>query len=134
VILPNWQDELVNFNRSFPFNTVNRNDKIKVYAIISPGEANVPQWRENFWIKAQMIWSDKGDIWLSKRLLSPRPRAEWNWVEGDDPRVSWGDLYLLFSQLQTGQAVGNDDGFVLLLPSAENRSSLSRLADEHKGK
>jgi hypothetical protein len=45
-------------------------------------------------------------------------------VESDDPRVSWTDIYTFFSQLQMGQSVGGEDGFMLLLPSPQNEKIL----------
>ncbi|MCU1266094.1 MAG: hypothetical protein JWM21_2412 [Acidobacteria bacterium] len=117
----NWQDELVNFNRSFPLHPINRKSNLRVGALISPGEPEVVHWQQEFAVRTQAIWSNGGDVWISRRLLSPRPRPEWNWVEGDDPRVSWNDLYRYASRLEVGQSVGGEDGFVLLAASEQNR-------------
>ena len=46
-------------------------------------------------------WAKGGDAWLSARLLSAKPEPHWNWVEGDDPRVKWDDIYKFFAQLHT---------------------------------
>ncbi len=122
IFTANWHDDLVNFSRSFPFNPINQNRDIRVGALITPTEPEVAHWQQDFSERAQSIWEKGGEVWISKRLLSPRPRADWNWVEGDDPRVSWNDLYRYSSQLELGKAAGGDDGFVLLLPSERNRS------------
>lgn len=121
VFAANWQDDLVNFNRSFPLNPVNRNNNLIIGALISPGEPEVARWQQEFSTRAESIWANGGDVWISRRLLSERPRPEWNWVEGDDPRISWTDLYRYASRLELGQSVGGDDGFVLLAPSEQNR-------------
>jgi hypothetical protein len=84
----------------------------------------IPVWRESFAAKAQSVWSAGGDFWISKRLLAPRPKAEWNWVEGDDPRITWRDIYEYFSRFDYGQGVGGDDGFVLLTRSPKNNRLL----------
>jgi hypothetical protein len=120
IFTANWQDDLVNFNRSFPLNPVNRNSNLLIGALISPGEPEVARWQQEFSSRAQSVWSNGGDVWISRRLLSARPRPEWNWVEGDDRRVSWSDLYRYAARLELGQSVGGDDGFVLLLPSEQN--------------
>jgi hypothetical protein len=120
IFTANWQDDLVNFNRSFPLNPVNRNSNLHIGALISPGEPEVARWAQEFSGRAQSIWSNGGDVWISRRLLSERPRSEWNWVEGDDIRVSWSDLYRYASRLEVGRSVGGDDGFVLLTPSEHN--------------
>ena len=58
--------------------------------------------------------------------MSARPQAHWNWVEGDDKRVSWTDVYSFFIGFELGESVGGDDGFVRLLPSERNKSLLSQ--------
>jgi general stress protein CsbA len=121
VFTANWQDDLVNFNRSFPLSPINRNNNLRIGSLISPGEPEVAYWQKDFSSRVQSIWARGGDVWLSRRLLSPRPHWDWNWVEGDDARVSWNDLYRYASKLELGQSVGGDDGFVLLLPSERNR-------------
>ena len=125
VFTANWQDDLVNFNRSFPLNPLNRNGNLVVGALISPGEPEVARWQQEFSTRAQSVWSTGGDVWISRRLLSPRPRPEWNWVEGDDRRVSWSDLYRYAARLELGQIVGGDDGFSLLAPSERNRQVMN---------
>jgi hypothetical protein len=125
IFTANWQDDLVNFNRSFPLNPVNRNSNLKIGALISPGEPEVARWQQEFSTRAQAIWNNGGDVWISRRLLSEKPRPEWNWVEGDDRRVSWSDLYRYVSRLEVGQSVGGDDGFVLLTQSEQNWKRLS---------
>ena len=132
VITANWQDELVNFNRTFPFNPVNRKQNLQIGAVITPGRSETTSWRDDFLKSAESVWNKGGDVWLSKRLFASTPKPEWNWVEGDTPNISWTDLYNLFSQLDLGQSTGGADGFVLLLPSERNKESIRRSADETK--
>ena len=128
VVTANWQDDLINFNRSFPLDPINRNNNLHLVSVITPGEAQTVRWREDFSLGAQSTWGKGGDIWLSKRLFASRPLSDWNWVEGDDPRVSWTDLHEFFSRLEVGQSVGGDDGFVLILPSSHNKEILATFA------
>jgi hypothetical protein len=121
----NWQDNLINFSRSFPLHPLNRNSNLRIGALISPGEPEVARWRQEFSTRVQSTWAKGGDVWISRRIWSDKPRPEWNWVEGDDKRVSWTDLHNFASHLELGQSVGGDDGFVLLTPSDQNKKVLA---------
>jgi 4-amino-4-deoxy-L-arabinose transferase-like glycosyltransferase len=128
VYLPNWQDDLVNFGRSFPFHPVNRQPNLRLDALVTPGIAQAALWREGFAKRAEEVWSAGGDVWVSRRVLSERPLAEWNWVEGDEPSVSWADFKRFFSQLKMSEAVGGEDGFMMLVRDEGNASVLRPLA------
>ena len=132
VVTSHLQDEINNFTRDFLFNPINRSGKLHYYPMVALNTAQVDNWRQTFAAEVLRIWDGNGDMWVSKRILHPRPKEEWNWVEGDDPRVSWTDLYNYFSQFQFGQEVGGEDGFVLLLPSPQNKEILSKLAQQPK--
>jgi hypothetical protein len=81
-------------------------------------------WRNIFAAKTLALWDQGGDVWITKRLLHSHPSPEWEWVEGDDPRVTWKDIYLFFAQLEMGQSVGGEDGFVLVQHSPRNEQFL----------
>jgi hypothetical protein len=117
-------DELMEFNRNFPFSPINRSGVLNLYPLLTPGSVDIGRWRESFSSRAMLSWRSGGDVWISNRLFRPTPKAGWNWVEGDDSRVSWSDLGPFFSRLPYGESVGGDDGFILLLRSAENQKSL----------
>jgi len=125
VMVSHLQDDLANFTRDFLFNPVIRNNNLHYVAVLAINTSQVDHWRQESSEQITKVWAKNGDVWLTRRLLSPRPRWDWNWVEGDDPRVSWIDLYNHFSKFETGQAVGGDDGFVLLLPSERNKELLA---------
>lgn len=130
VVTSHLQDEINNFTRDFLFNPINRVGNLHYYPMVAPNTAQVDNWRQTFAAETLRIWDSNGDMWVSKRMLNSRPKEEWNWVEGDDPRVSWTDLYNYFSQFQFGPDVGGEDGFVLLQPSPQNRDILSKLAQQ----
>jgi hypothetical protein len=127
VIAVTWQDELVNFWRSYPFHPLNRANSLRIGALVTPGTTLAGEWREGFAEEALATWRRGGDVWLSKRVLSPRPRREWNWAEGDEKRVSWVDVYGFFSNVEKGEAAGGDDGFVLIPPTVRNQEYLIRM-------
>jgi len=124
----NFQDEVYSFTRDFPLNPINRDGNLKVSSLIEVGGKSASEWRQDFALRAQTAWNQDGDVWVTRRVLSPRPAADWNWVEGDDKRVSWADFHSFFSQLEFGESVGGDDGFTMVVPSAKNRMVLSQLS------
>ncbi len=126
VITVNQQDEVWAFYWSFPLHPINRAGSLSVQHLVEPGTNQALQWRHGFASRTFSVWSASGDVWVSKRVLSPHPRPEWAWVEGSDPRVSWTEIYGSFSRLEMGRSVGGGDGFVLLLSSPKNRESLRR--------
>ncbi|MEN3329568.1 MAG: hypothetical protein V7638_4375 [Acidobacteriota bacterium] len=127
ILAVNWQDDLVNFSRSYPFHQLNRAGDLRIGALVTPGTTTTVDWRQGFATQAEETWSRGGDMWVSQRAFSPRPLPDWNWAEGDEKRVSWPDFQKFFSQLELGEAVGGPDGFVLILPTEKNREFLQRL-------
>jgi hypothetical protein len=134
LITVTWQDELVNFSRSFPFHPLNQAGNLRIGALVTPGTTLAADWRKGFASQTLETWNRDGDMWVSRRVLSPRPRPEWNWAEGDEKRVSWPDFHSFFSQMELGESVGGDDGFILVPLSPKNRQFLEQqvLADQRK--
>ncbi len=127
VFVATYQDELITFSRTYPFDPINRSGRFHIDALISPGTSWNLRWREDFASRSLSTWSGSGEVWISKRVLSAHPRAEWNWAEGADRRVSWSDLYRLFSRLELTDDVGGPDGFVRLSHSSGNERILGAL-------
>jgi hypothetical protein len=127
LVTTHLQDELVNFHASYPFHPVNRHGNYSLYSAVVVSTSQVDRWREAFAARAAAVWSMGGDVWITNRIFSVRPRPEWNWVEGDDRRVSWSDINRFFSQLEMGDSAGGEDGFTLLLPSQKNTELLRRV-------
>jgi hypothetical protein len=123
-----WMDDLINLNRSFPMNPINRRGNLRVRALVTPGGANNSEWREVFAAQALVIWDNGGEVWVSEQVRHTEPRSEWNWVEGDDRQVSWREFPEFFSRLKLGATSGGENGFSLLLPDEENRRILSEFA------
>jgi hypothetical protein len=117
----NRQDDLFRLNQYFPFHPTFQQHGEFVYSL---GKGN---WRKTFADRALFVWSQGGDIWVSKCLLQVRPKPEWLWVEGEVRQPTWVEIYGYFSQLEKGRSVGGDDGFVLVLPSTQNEQILRTL-------
>lgn len=127
LVTTHLQDDLVNFQSSFPFEPINRHNIYHVYPLVVLNSDQASRWREEFAENTLKAWEKGGDAWLSSRLLSARPEPHWNWVEGDDPRVKWDDVYKFFAQLHTGEVAGGPDGFVLLEKSDANVQFLNTI-------
>ncbi|HEV7397391.1 MAG TPA: hypothetical protein VGN86_12840 [Pyrinomonadaceae bacterium] len=125
VTVSHLQDDLVSFNLDYPFNAINRAGNLKVYSLVEVGARRLDTWREDFAKQTFAAWQSGGGVWVSRRLLSRAPQSDWNWVEGDDPRVSWNDLYSFFAPLQFERSVGGEDGFILLARNDQNWKTLS---------
>jgi hypothetical protein len=128
VVTLNDQDEVRIFSRTFPFNPINSQGSLSTFQVIRPATAQALEWRELFASRAVSVLNLDGDVWVSTRMFSPRPKPEWSWAEGDDRRVSWNDIYAFFSRLETEGPIGGEDGFARLSPSAKNTELLGSLA------
>jgi hypothetical protein len=127
VFTTTYQDDLMIFSRTYPFNPVVRSGHFHLSAFVSPGTSWNLHWCEDFASRVLSTWKNGGATWISKRALSKHPRSEWNWAEGDDPRISWTDFPRLMNHLELGESVGGEDGFVQLLHSPNNERFLSKV-------
>jgi len=127
LVTPYFQDELVNFVRTYPSHPIIRDATWRLVDLFSPGKLESIQWRERFAFVALSAWQDGGEVWLAKRALVERPNPEWIWTEGDDRNISWTDFPKFFSQIEIGRSVGNEDGFVQVQRSAANERFLQSL-------
>jgi hypothetical protein len=132
LVTTHLQDDLVNFQASFPFEPINRHNNYRVYALVWVNSDQAATWKEQFADNMLKAWEKGGDVWLSTRMLSPRPEPQWNWVEGDDPRVKWNDIYNFFAQLQTSNVAGETDGFALLEKSDANVQLLNTIVQRRR--
>jgi hypothetical protein len=129
LVLVDIHDGLENFGRSFPFDPVVRGQMLRTYPVLNPGTVQTLHWRQDLMSVVLNIWRSQGDIWVSRRLLEPRPHRDWNWVEGGDPRVTWSMVHSFFTQLDYSRSVGGGDGFLLLPPTAKNEAIIRSLQD-----
>jgi len=123
LIFSHWQDERVQFSRNYPSDA--KPLPVRFYDLLSPGTSSVEGWRGRAAARIRSAWDAGTEVFVSERLLSPSPRREWSWVDGDDPRVSWADLHRYFTALSYGQVIGlQGDGFLPLPPTPSNRAVL----------
>lgn len=130
VITINHLDEIYEFNVNFPFHPINRTGHLETDLLVDVMTTQVLRWRPTFAAKTLALWEEGGDVWLTRRVLSPRPASDWAWVEGDDPRVSWSDIHNFFLQVEMERPIGGDDGFMLVSPSQKNKEFLNGVVQE----
>lgn len=133
IFVVNWTDDLINFNRSFPYNPINLRGNLKINSIVTPGSEQTKQWREEFAARSLATWENAGNVWLSNRALSRQPQPDWNWTEGDDKNVGWLEFPEFFSRLEFGEKLGDENGFVLVLPGTRNKNILQEYKNKFAG-
>lgn len=128
VVTPSWNDAIVAYFNSGATAGLRLHKTFPIYGLMQPGVEYAPRWRQDFATRALEALDSGGRIWLSRRLLHRRPEPSWGWVEGDDTRLSWSDFPSFFSALALGEVVGGPDGFVEILPTDANYTTLRRYA------
>lgn len=84
----------------------------------------VQRWQTMLAKDVLLRWDKGARVWVTDRVLSQVPRREWNWIEGDDSRISWRQIHDLFSTLDLQPDLSGPDGFVILVESGRNRDAL----------
>jgi len=115
---------------SGPFSPISRD--LNIGALVPVGYASAPYWRPHFARSVQGTWANGGTVWLTKRVLSQRPRSEWDWTEGDEKSVSWSDLPSFFHAFECGHHAGGEDGFAALMQSPHNQQLIQQTLDSAK--
>jgi hypothetical protein len=128
VLAVNEQDSLAEFRQNFPLDPVNLDSDWRSYDVLEINTERLSTWREDLAKRVLATWQRGGAVWVPMRFFRAQPRPDWNWVEGDDKRISWTDLPTFFSRFETGVAVGGEDGFRLLQDSPHNRAILDPLS------
>ncbi len=128
VFLVNWNEPLVNFNRSFPFHELNNYGNARYNVLVTPGLDQTRTWREEFATRVITAWEKDREVWVSTRALETVPAPEWKWVEGGDANVGWIDFPTFFDGLDLGEGVRNVDGFFKLPRTERNDFVLSQFA------
>jgi hypothetical protein len=102
-VVSHWQDDLMTFWHDRPFHELNRKG-LSVYALVSPGAAEVPMWRQLAAASMLAAWGEGKRVFVSSRLFAVRPDRAWNWIEADDDRVAWRDFGAFFRTAELAPA------------------------------
>jgi hypothetical protein len=107
--------------------------KYTVADVIEIASTRILHWRAEFADRTLQSWEQGRDVWISKKLLAPRPSGDGTWVEGDDPRIHWNALPEFFRQFETDRSEGGADGFVRIADAPANRNILQKLMQDDPG-
>lgn len=121
------QDSLAEFRLNFPLDPINLSGALRTYDVLEINTERLATWRSDLATRVLAKWEKGGTVWIPVRFLGSRPRPDWNWVEGDDPRIKWSDLPAFFSRLDRGATVGGEDGFAKLEDDSKNRETLEQV-------
>jgi hypothetical protein len=119
-------DEVAWLRRNFPLDPLGH--RLPMEGVGGPCGDRPDRWRA--WMRERMlqIWESGGDVWVTRRLLSPTPRAEWLWVEDQRAGLRWAHLHGFFRDLEADEPGWRGEGYVRILPTAANRERLARVA------
>jgi hypothetical protein len=119
-------DEVGKLRRDFPLNP-HGHQLPWTRPVAEPNQADSEKWRGTLRDRVLQTWKDGGEVWVEKRLFEAKPKAEWGWVEGDDPHLKWADIHAVFKELEVGETIGGEDGFVRLPRSRHNQAVIAAL-------
>jgi hypothetical protein len=119
----NDRDDLFRLEWGDSLNPLHRHPLAMVRPINPDVSLNIPVWRASFACAVLSAWSDRGDAWVSNRVLASQPVREWKWVEGDIP-LTWNDIHKFFLDFDHSEERGGKDGFFLMKKTPETRQKL----------
>jgi hypothetical protein len=131
-LILSFRDPLSAHFQRAPFAPDNRKGQLPLFHVIESGKLDLDRWRSDSACGILDAWSRSGDVWLSLRLLAPRPEVAWQWTENDDLRVHWVDLPAFFSRLETSSRIGDADGFTLVPKSEHNQAYLETACQRNR--
>ena len=131
VFMVNWNDDLINFNRSFPFHNSNTKSGLRLNALVTPGLAQSTTWREEFAARTLAAWKNGANVWISNRATSSTPEPSWNWTEVPGQEVHWRDFPEFFTNLEISKGIDGQDEISLVTQSDKNRAFLSPYAGRY---
>jgi hypothetical protein len=105
----------------------NRTRVLPTHALIILPYANADEWKEMLADRVLRAWREGGDVWVTRRVWAERPKPDWMWAEGDDPRLRWKDIPAFFAGIQVERENGGEDGFALLARGGTNQELFERL-------
>lgn len=131
LVLVSFQDDICRMEEERPFDPLARRVP-RIYVAAELQSQRTRTWPSDIAKVALETWENGDRVWVSKRLLALHPKLEWNWIEGDDARIHWGDFPAYFSRLQGIADYGGEDGFILVGRTPANIGFLhSHLSDQN---
>jgi len=116
-----------------PFHPINQKSLPEFDTIMPTLGPRVAFWQIDFASTTLRTWDHSGEVWVTNRVLSQRPRRNWAWVEGDDKRITWKAIYEFFQGLDHSDTKGGVDGFFQIPNTPKNRSALLAVSTMSSG-
>jgi hypothetical protein len=114
VFCSHYQDDLAQIPNMFPLEPLVAGRSPTLHVLVELAAPQVERWQQVFARRVNRAWEAGNQVWLSKRLLSPVPQPDWEWIEGTDPRITWRAFFDFFTAFETVDPAGDVDGFVRL--------------------
>ena len=109
-------DEVAKLRRNYPLNPLGH--RLPMCAVLEAGTTKKAEWQALLQKRMRETWNQGGDVWVTCRVFSPKPRAEWFWVENQNAELRWVHVYQFFQDFQTVETIGGEDGYVRLAAPA----------------
>jgi hypothetical protein len=122
-------DDLAQLRRNFPLNPLGH--KLPLYGAVEPGTTRLAPWQARLRRRVLDSWERGGDVWVTRRVLSPAPRPEWLWVDDQASEVRWAHVHAFFRGLEMVEDAGGEEGYVRLALTAANRALLGAPPTEY---
>jgi hypothetical protein len=122
-VVSHWQDDLMTFHQNRPFHDLNLKG-LSVYPLVTPGTTEVLTWRRLAAASILVAWGHGKRVFVSSRLFAARPELSWNWIEGDDDRVSWRDFGAFFRTAELAPPAAPNGEFRELAQTERNRRTM----------
>jgi 4-amino-4-deoxy-L-arabinose transferase-like glycosyltransferase len=127
IFLVTFNDDLYRLHTINPLDKSLAMSRFEVTDAVELASQRMAHWRDEFSKATQERWARGKEVWISDRLLAPRPEAAWLWVEGDDRRIRWIDLPATFEQLEyDSKILPGADGFLRVAQTQPNRELLAK--------
>jgi hypothetical protein len=126
-------DPLVHVRQITPIDQVDQLPAVEIASVYVP-LMNSGSWRHDLATKALSTWAHGGDVVVTKRVWSQKPKREWNWAEGDDPEIHWSDMVRFFAPLEHESIGTGEDAFAVIAHSPKNETLLKSFALDNSAK
>lgn len=127
VYVVTFNDDLYRLPALYPLNGSLNHSRFSVLDAVTLAGARTALWSGDVAQRTLEQWARHLEVWVSERCLASRPEDDWQWVEGDDPRVHWRDIPAVFTTLEYDSSVPDaGDGFRRLAETQGNKERLTR--------
>jgi hypothetical protein len=100
---------------------------LHIEGIVGLNSASADFWKQIFAERVDSLWLRKGDIWIRTDVLARKPKAESDWVERQDPRIGWADIYVFFTVFDFEYPLPQDSSLARLPQTPRNKAIIDSM-------